>query len=808
MTANVEGSSRARRATRAVLVLGYLAFVVLGPLAPWQPRAFWTVVLPLLVLAIVLGGFHRWRSVCPLAFFGELGRKLNRGVQRKVPERLERFYLVVPFCFLLVMLLLRLVATNGDGRWLSALLVGLAAAAFATNWRFTGKSWCNFFCPVGVVERIYTDPSSPSRSGNSQCARCTACKRSCPDIDQENSYWRELRDGGRRLATFAFPGLVLAFYGYFWLRAGDWEAYFDGRWTRHAADVALAFGPGFFFAPEVPALVAAAMTLMGLSAASYALWSGVEAALTGVVRDEERRRHLVLSLAAFTAFSLFYFFAGAPTLRKIPGGTHTFAFATPIVATVVLARRWRRSRESYVREKAAAKLLRNWPLPGPPPADPTEAYALFKATEQARERVLAGYTQTMREILAEGIVREGELRLFEELRKQFGITPREHEGVVSRLAEEERELLAGGASSVENRVQLEGYQAALTEALLRSAPEREIDELRRAFGVTPAAHAALRERMRGGAGPLVARARRHHAEVVALRSDRAAIEATPASEGRDFVAYLLRKSEESTLGRLFDVLETVGDAERIAPLRATLVGADRDARRRALAQLAEACPGAEALVAELEPLIVERAAAAADEREPIGSTLERLTAAGDPYLRDGAAWLAATLASARPSAARYAERSAVEKMQFLRQVPIFAELEPEDLDDLSALVREESVAPTGTLCEQGVPDAGDLFVLLEGSAAVTVRWRTDDPASEREVAELGANEVVGELSLLDGSPRSATVRPKGGPLRLLRIPGPAFRARLLHRERVGQSLLLTLTHRLRRLSGRIAAAEQ
>jgi CRP-like cAMP-binding protein len=62
---------------------------------------------------------------------------------------------------------------------------------------------------------------------------------------------------------------------------------------------------------------------------------------------------------------------------------------------------------------------------------------------------------------------------------------------------------------------------------------------------------------------------------------------------------------------------------------------------------------------------------------------------------------------------------------------------------------------------------------------------------------------VGELSLLDGSPRSATVRPKDGAIRVLRISGARFRSRLLPRSRVAQSLLVTLAQRIRDLSRRV-----
>jgi len=412
--------------------------------------------------------------------------------------------------------------------------------------------------------------------------------------------------------------------------------------------------------------------------------------------------------------------------------------------------------------------------------------------------------------------------------------------VLGRLEREQRELLAGaGEPGGEVRVQLESYQAALTEALLRGAPEPEIAELRRAFGVTLAAHEALLERMRGGAGPLLARARRHLEEALSLHADRSAIERVAASEVSSFLGYLLRTAEERAVVRVLEVLETVGGAERVRPLRRGLLAEDLDSRRDALRQLREACPEADALINQLRVLVE-----APDVPSTFGddlsasAALERLSRSADPYLRAGALWLAGVDASeahwaeiraraeadadtlvkqialtARPGSgaaleAPYADRTTVEKMQSLRRISIFAELDPEDLEDLAALASEEIVSPPHALCEQGVVDAGDLMVLLEGSAVVTVRVRQSAGDVEREVAELGANEVVGELALVDGAPRSATVRPRGGPVRILRIPGRAFSSQLLPRERVARALLITLSQRLRRLGGRIAAVEK
>ena len=38
-------------------------------------------------------------------------------------------------------------------------------AALTTNLVFTGKSWCNFLCPVALIEKIYTEPNSLPATG-------------------------------------------------------------------------------------------------------------------------------------------------------------------------------------------------------------------------------------------------------------------------------------------------------------------------------------------------------------------------------------------------------------------------------------------------------------------------------------------------------------------------------------------------------------------------------------------------------------------------------------------------------------------
>ena len=829
------------RWARDVLVVGYVGFVVLGFVSGVQPRVFWTMLLPLLPVAIVLMGFHTWRLVCPLAAFGEVGRWLNRDRQRRVPRWLERSFFPVTFGLLLAFLVLRLVATNGDGPWLSGLLVGLALAAVVTNGIFTGKTWCNFFCPVGFVERVYTEPASLRQTRNSQCVQCTACKRHCPDIDQENAYWKDLTTSGRRLAIYAFPGLVLAFYAYYWLRAGDWEAYFDGRWTSRVAGADLVLGPGFFFAPVVPAVLAATLTLVLFSAASFGLFRLVEVGVGRAVGDAERSRHLTLALAAFAAFGIFYAFAGAPTLRRVPGGTRAVAFAAPLVGTLFLVKRWRRTPERFLGDRGAARLLRHWPFEEAPPKDSSEVYGWLRASRHAREKNVAAYEATVRGMIADGLVGRGELRLLGGMRTQLGISEREHEQILVRLSEEERHLFE--EAGVEESAQLEGYQIALAEALLRTASEHEIDELRRSFGVSRSDHDAVLGRIRGVSGELLSRARRQLGRALRLRRDHAAIGSTEPTAARVFLCFLLERERDQALERSLELLEVAGDGPLIQSLRRRLFARDPAQRASALKLLAVACPGAGEMAGDIELLVGDRSPSPTEleEAEDEAQVLGRLLDETSPFLRAGAVWAASGLDEkslrgrldaalrddhplVRETALSFAPGRSVggrietgpgpqapglapiEAMYSLHVAPFFATLDPGDLYDLSQFAVEETYTPPTPICKAGDADSDEVFILLSGTAAVVGHPGGASGAGEKALATLRRGDLIGELSVLDGSPRSATVRPEGGAVQVLRIPGPSLRGLLLHRPRVAKSLLGILAGRLRGLVDRAGRA--
>jgi CRP-like cAMP-binding protein len=90
---------------------------------------------------------------------------------------------------------------------------------------------------------------------------------------------------------------------------------------------------------------------------------------------------------------------------------------------------------------------------------------------------------------------------------------------------------------------------------------------------------------------------------------------------------------------------------------------------------------------------------------------------------------------------------------YLKQIPLFQELAHEECMDI---IRACAILPMkgGTvLCKEG--DPGDAMFILETGAA-RVQKRTAQGLDE-ELATLGPRSVVGEMALLDGRPRSATV---------------------------------------------------
>jgi CRP-like cAMP-binding protein len=94
-----------------------------------------------------------------------------------------------------------------------------------------------------------------------------------------------------------------------------------------------------------------------------------------------------------------------------------------------------------------------------------------------------------------------------------------------------------------------------------------------------------------------------------------------------------------------------------------------------------------------------------------------------------------------------------EEVELLRNIPLFAKLEPSKLKLLAFTAERITYELDQNLFSQG--DVGDAaYIIVEGAAKVIV----DTPDGELEVAALGRNDFVGEIAILCDVPRTATVR--------------------------------------------------
>lgn len=139
-------------------------------------------------------------------------------------------------------------------------------------------------------------------------------------------------------------------------------------------------------------------------------------------------------------------------------------------------------------------------------------------------------------------------------------------------------------------------------------------------------------------------------------------------------------------------------------------------------------------------------------------------------------------------------------VDFLSTVSLFKTLPREVLEDLASTTIECPYAAGATIIRRGEPGDG-LFMVLAG--LVQVCATEDATGDERVVAVFGPGEAFGELSLLDGKPRSASVVASWN-ARCLFLPRDAFQTHLDQHPDTARALLRVLAARLREMDRRMA----
>lgn len=140
-------------------------------------------------------------------------------------------------------------------------------------------------------------------------------------------------------------------------------------------------------------------------------------------------------------------------------------------------------------------------------------------------------------------------------------------------------------------------------------------------------------------------------------------------------------------------------------------------------------------------------------------------------------------------------RSRSTKVDLLRKVPLFAGLSQRQLEQVARLV-DEYEAPSGKRLATAGEIGRELFIIVSGQARVSLpRGRT---------SLLGPGEFFGEMSLVDGGPRSASVEAVT-PMRLLVVGSREFWGLLNEAPSLSAKIMRTLATRLRAAEGTATA---
>jgi CRP/FNR family transcriptional regulator, cyclic AMP receptor protein len=126
-------------------------------------------------------------------------------------------------------------------------------------------------------------------------------------------------------------------------------------------------------------------------------------------------------------------------------------------------------------------------------------------------------------------------------------------------------------------------------------------------------------------------------------------------------------------------------------------------------------------------------------------------------------------------------------MALLKTVPLFEGLSRRELDQLLSVSKEIDFDEGHAIVEEGATGVG-FHLILEGEAHVLV--------GGRKRATLRSGDHFGEMSLIDGGPRSATVK-TATPVHTLALTSWAFLPLLDKSPSIARKLLVEMSRRLR-----------
>ncbi len=458
-----------------------------GEAYPIGARVFWGMVVPSAIMIVLVFGHETWRRICPLYFLSQIPRALGLKPRLNIKKNtwLTRNHFYVQFALLFIGLNFRILFVNSARLALGLFLLSAIAFSITVVFLYGGRSWCHYVCPFGVVQTVFTCPrsllgtnatSAPPKSitqsmcrtvdkvKNSEKSACVGCKSACMDIDAEKAYWNDLKKPGRRFVQYGYLGLVIGYFVYYWLYAGNLDYYFSGFWTYEKNQFSTLWSPGFYLFNQpinIPKIVAVPLTLAFAVTVSYWFLSKLEKSYRAYLKrnnsniNSEQVLHRMLTICTFVAFNFFFIYGGRPEILRLPKPVQLlFNSIVVIVSTIWLIRTWGRSFEEYQRDSLASSFRRQLSklpinisqlLKGRS-LDELSSNELFVLAS-----VLPNYQQTDRQQIYKSILQEGltlsnftpadSFDILQEIRSHLGLKENEHDNILSQISSEQPSLV-------------------------------------------------------------------------------------------------------------------------------------------------------------------------------------------------------------------------------------------------------------------------------------------------------------------------------------------------------------------------------
>jgi len=240
-----------------------------------------------------------------------------------------------------------------------------------------------------------------------------------------------------------------------------------------------------------------------------------------------------------------------------------------------------------------------------------------------------------------------------------------------------------------------------------------------------------------------------------------------------------------------------------AGLRAAALLGDRTAMSVAIESISVNDPGQRANALEVietvgDTELVRPLLALWDAPTPRGSddpeVIERLRQDTDEWIRACADLVAAARGRVPEGGAMTRTLTTLplmERVMFLRKVPLFADLPPPDLKPIASIATEDAFWDGETIAEQGEP--GDsMYIIVTGEVGV-IAARGKNVGQPLAVRVPG--DVIGEMAVIASKPRMASLVARG-PVRVLTIGQREFEALLRERPEISLAVMRVLCQRL------------